>query len=77
MGQRCKGGKTFAVFFIDQDIGRQWQVTCEPHADQAMLAQGAEQAIEGHGRDVADGCAPLQTEATMGGDQGLTRDDAA
>ena len=50
MGQRCKGGKTFAVFFIDQDIGRQWQVTCEPHADQAVLAQGAEQAIEGHGR---------------------------
>ena len=66
MGQRCKGGETFAVFFIDQDIGRQRQVTPEPHADQAVLAQGAEQAIEGHGRDVADDCAPLQTEGPMG-----------
>ena len=36
-----------------------------------VLAKGADHAIEGHGRDVADHRTPFQTEATLGGNQGI------
>jgi len=40
--------ETFAVLFVSQDIGGQWQMTLEQHADQAVSAQGADQSIQGH-----------------------------
>ena len=64
-------GETPAVFFIGQDIRRQRQATPGQHRDQTVLAQGTDQAIEGHGGDVADDRAPLQTEAAVGGEQGI------
>ena len=48
-------------------------MTLDQHGDQTMLAKGADQAIEGHWGDIADGCRPLQAESTVGGDQGLPR----
>lgn len=39
-----------------------------------MSAQGADQTIEGHGRDSTYGCTPFQAETTVGGDQGLPSD---
>src|SRR5262249_7992859 len=52
----------------------QRQVTPGQHGDQAVLTQGTDQAIEGHGRDMADGGTPCQAEAAVGGDQGLAGD---
>ena len=60
-----------AVFLIGQDVCRQRQATLDQHRNQAVLPQRADQAIESHGRDVEDHRAPLQTEAAVGGDQGL------
>ncbi len=63
--------ETAAVLCIGQEIDRQWQCTPGQHGDQALLTQGTHQAIEGHGRDMADGRTPFQTETTMGGQQGI------
>ena len=46
-------------------------MTVDQHAHQAVLSQGTDQAIEGYGRDMAHGGTPFQTEAAMGGNQGL------
>ena len=70
-GQIHLVGETAAVLFIGQDIRRQRQATPGQHRDQALLAQGTDQAIEGHGRDVADHRTPFQTEAAVGGQQGI------
>ena len=43
----------------------------EQHADQAVLAQGADQTVDGHRRDVTDRCAQLQAETAMGAQQGI------
>lgn len=48
-------GEAVAVLFVGQEIGRQRQMTLEQHADQALLAKGADQAIQGHRGEVADG----------------------
>src|SRR5215510_1549514 len=64
-------GETRAMLFIGQDIGRQRQMTVAQHVHQAVLSQGTDQAIEGQRRDMANGGTPFQTEAAMGGNQGL------
>ena len=58
-GQIDARSETLAMLFIGEDIGGQRQGTQGEHGDQAMLAQGTNQAIEGHRRDVADRCAQL------------------
>jgi hypothetical protein len=72
-GQIDALSETLAMLFIGQDIDRQRQATHDQSRDEAVLSQGTNQAIEGHGRDMADGRTPLQTEATVGGHQGLPR----
>ena len=59
------------MLFIRQEIDRQRQPTPGQHRDQAVLAKGADHTIEGHGGDVTDHGAQLQTEATVRGDQGI------
>jgi len=44
-------------------------MTLDQHGDQAMLAQGADQSIEGHGREMTDGRTPLQAEAAVRGNR--------
>jgi hypothetical protein len=58
-GQIDSLSETLAVFFIGQDISRQRQMTLDEDIDQAVLAQGTDQAIKGHRRDVTDGRAQL------------------
>ena len=70
-GQIHLVGETAAVFFIGQDIRRQRQATPGQHGHQTLLTQGTDQAIERHGRDVADHRTPFQTESTVGGNQGI------
>src|SRR5215510_7360658 len=69
-GQIDPIGETATVFLIGQNVCRQRQATLDQYRDQAVLSQGTDQVIEGHGGDIASGT-PFQTEAAMGGDQGL------
>ena len=61
------------MLFIGQEVCRQGQVTVDEDAHQAVLTQGTDQAIEGHCGNVKNGRTPFETEATVGGDQGLAR----
>ena len=70
-GQIDPVGETATVFFIGQDIRRQRQATASQHRDEAVLAKRTDQAIEGHGGEVADGRAQLQAEPAMGCQQGV------
>ena len=63
--------ETAAVLLIGQDIPWERQPTPRQHGHQALLTQGTDQAIEGHGRDVADDCTPFQTEPPVRGQQGI------
>jgi hypothetical protein len=60
------------MLFIGQDIGRQRQMTLDEDVDQTVLAQGADQTREGHGGEMADDRAQLQTQSTMCGQQRIT-----
>ena len=71
-GQIHPFGETLAMLFIGQDIGRQRQMTLDEDVDQTVLTQGADQTIESHGRDMADGRTPFQTEPAMSGQQGIS-----
>src|SRR5207245_3143038 len=62
-GQVDPVGATAAVFLIGEDIRRQRQAAPRQYRDQTVLAKGADHAIEGHGRDVAEHRTPFQTEA--------------
>lgn len=45
---------------------------CAPaYCRKTVLTQRTDQTVEGHGGDMADHCAPLQAEATMGDHQGI------
>src|SRR5512145_1565448 len=46
-------------------------MTLDEDVDQTVLAQGADQTIESHGREMADGRTPCQTEPAMSGQQGI------
>src|SRR5262249_27825650 len=70
-GQLDPLAETRAMLCIVQDSGREGQLVVDPHGCQALLSEGTDQAIEGHGRDMANGGTPCQTEAAMGSDQGL------
>ena len=70
-GQIHLGGETTAVLFIGQDVCRQPQATAGQHRDETVLTEGTDDAIEGHGRDMADRRAPFQTETAVGGQQGV------
>ena len=62
------------MLLIGQEIDRQWQPTPGQHRDQTLVAKRTDQAIEGHGRDMIEHRAQLQTEPTMRGQQGITGD---
>jgi hypothetical protein len=59
------------VLFIGQDICGQRQPTPGQHGHHTLLTQRTDQTIEGHRRDMADHGAPLQTQSTMRGQQGI------
>ena len=59
--------QTAAVWFIRQDIRGQRQSTPHQHRNQTLLTEGTDQTVEGHGREMADDRAQLQTEATVVG----------
>ncbi len=58
-GQTHLGSQTTTMLFIGQDVRRQRQPTPREYHDHTVLAKGADQAIEGHGRDVADHSTPF------------------
>src|SRR5712691_465910 len=64
-------GKTVAVLLIGQEIDGQGQTTPGQDRHETVLTEGAHQAIEGHRGDMADHRGQLQTETTMGGQQGI------
>ena len=70
-GQIDARSETLAMLCIGEDRGGPRQGTPGEHGDQARLAQGTNQAIEGHRRDVADRRAQLSTETAMRGHQGI------
>jgi hypothetical protein len=57
------------VLLISQEIDRESEPAPGEHRDQALVAQGTDEAIERHRREVREDCAQLQTEATVGGQQ--------
>src|SRR2546425_2736740 len=56
---------------IGEDIDGQGQTTPGQDRHETVLTEGAHQAIEGHRGDMADHRGQLQTETTMGGQQGI------
>ena len=59
------------MLLVRQEVGGQGQPTPGEHRHQTVLAKHADQAIERHGRDMADERAPLQAEATLSRQQGI------
>src|SRR5207302_3916667 len=66
--------QTRAVLLIGEDIDGQSESTPGQHGDQTLLPQRTDQTVEGHGRDMVEHRAPLQTEATVRGQQRITGD---
>ena len=60
------------MLLVSQEIGGQRETTPGQHRHQALVAQGADQAVERHGGDVTDDGTQFQTEPTMGRQQGIT-----
>src|SRR5262249_15438982 len=56
---------------IGQKIGGEGEPTPRQHHHQPVVAERTDEAIEGHGRDVIEHGAPLQTEASVRGQQGI------
>jgi hypothetical protein len=73
-GQRHLVGETVTMLLISEEIHRQGQTTSDHARHYTLLAEGADQALEGHRRDRADHRAQLQTQAAMGGQQGIASD---
>src|SRR4029450_3885684 len=64
--------ETAAVLLVGPEVGGPGQSTPRQHRHQPLVAKRADQAIEGHRGDMADHRAPLQTEATMRRQAGIT-----
>jgi hypothetical protein len=67
-------GETVAVLFIRQDIDGEGQTTPGQNRDDTLVAEGADQAIEGHRRDLTDDRTAFQTEPTMRRQRGVASD---
>src|SRR5262245_46171296 len=61
-----------AVLLIGQEIDRQRQPTPAEPGHHTLLTQCIDQTVEGHVRDMTDHRAPLQTEAPVRAQQGIT-----
>ena len=64
--------ETAAMFFVGQDIDGQRQPTPGQHGDETLAPKRADQAVEGHGGDMVEHGAQLQTEAAVRGQEGIT-----
>jgi hypothetical protein len=53
-GQIHLFGETVAMLFISQEIGGEGQTTPGQNRYYTLVAEGADQAIEGHRRDMTD-----------------------
>jgi hypothetical protein len=73
-GPRHVVGETTTVLFIGQEIGWERQPTPGQYHHDALVAEGADQAIKGHRREMTDGRTPLQTQSTMRRQQGVAGD---
>jgi hypothetical protein len=62
------------VFFIDQEIDGQGQATPGEHRHQTLVAERTDQAIGGHGGDMAEHGTQFHTQATVRGQQGIAGD---
>ena len=67
-------GQTAAVLLIGQEIGGEGQTTPGQHHHETVMAERADQTIQGHWREMTDHRAELQTEPTVCGQQGITGD---
>jgi hypothetical protein len=65
---RCE---TAAVFFISQDIRGEGQTTPGQHRDQTRVAEGADEAREGHGGEMNDHGAQRQTQPPVYGEPSI------
>jgi hypothetical protein len=63
-----------AVLLIAQEIRGQGQTTPGEHRDQTLGATRTDHVLKGYRGDMAEDGAQLQTEATMGGHQGIASD---
>ncbi len=59
------------MLLIGQDIDGQRQTAPRQHGDQTLVAECTDETIDGHWRDMRDAGAEVQTEATMGRQQGI------
>ena len=71
-GQVRLGGETMRVLLIGEEIDRERQSTPRQHRHQPLVAERTDEAIQGHGRDVIEHGAQLQTEASVRCQQGIT-----
>jgi hypothetical protein len=62
------------MLLISEEIDGQWQATPGQHAHQALLAQRTHQTIERHRGEVIEHGTQLQTEAAVGGSEGVPGD---
>ena len=62
------------MLFLGEEIRGQWQATPGQDRYQTMVAEGTDQAIERHRRDVTDHRTQLQTQAPMRRQQGIAGD---
>src|SRR5215470_388268 len=64
----------YPLFFIREEVRGQRQPTPGEHCDDTLAPECTDQTVEGHGRDIADHRAQLQTETTVGSQQGIAGD---
>src|SRR5262245_15100056 len=70
-GQVRLMGETMRVLLLSEDRDGEWQATSGQERHHTVVAEGTDQAIERHRREVADHRAPFQTETTVGGQQSV------
>jgi hypothetical protein len=58
-------GAAATVLLIGEDIDGQRQPTPRQHGHETLVAEGADETIEGHGGDMTDHGAQLQTQSTV------------
>jgi len=66
--------QTVAMLFVSQERDGQWETTPGQHGDQTLVAKRTDEAVECHGREMADDGTQCQTEPTVRRQQGVASD---
>ena len=69
--------ETVTRLLVGQEVGGQRQPTPRQHEHQTLVAEGTDQALESHGREVTAHGTPRQPETTVHGQSGRTCHDGA